>query len=163
MNAQTNHGRLSDVAHVGHLFANAAQNSHAHTFHVQIVGTNSIAWAHGDPTVIRYLSYCQSPVIANYRFNFSNHFLVSQCRLTSRAGVAFNGGSTTSYLTPCIQPTYVEYNCLLIFFHLSTWRWAMKRAETCSCSWCNKCRGRLQRRFYHLLPPPLYTTHISGV
>jgi len=27
MNAQTNHGQLSDVAHVGHLLANAAQTS----------------------------------------------------------------------------------------------------------------------------------------
>jgi len=30
-------------------------------------------------TVIRYLSYCQSPVIANDCSNFSNHFLVSRC------------------------------------------------------------------------------------
>jgi len=45
-------------------------------------------------TVIRYLSYCQSPVIANDCSNFSNHFLVSLCWRSSRAGVAFNGGST---------------------------------------------------------------------
>jgi len=38
MNAQTNHGRLSDVAHVGHLLVNATQTSHTHKFHVQIVG-----------------------------------------------------------------------------------------------------------------------------
>jgi len=30
MNAQTNHGRLSEVAHVGHLLANAAQTSRTH-------------------------------------------------------------------------------------------------------------------------------------
>jgi len=30
MNAQTNHGRLSDVSHVGHLLANAAQTSRIH-------------------------------------------------------------------------------------------------------------------------------------
>jgi len=30
MNAQTNDGRLSDVAHVGHLFVNAAQTSRTH-------------------------------------------------------------------------------------------------------------------------------------
>ena len=30
MNAQTNHGRLSDVAHVGHLLANAEQTSRTH-------------------------------------------------------------------------------------------------------------------------------------
>ena len=34
--------------------------------------------------------------------------------------------------------TQVEYSCLLSFFHLSTWRWPMKRAKTCSCSLCNK-------------------------
>jgi len=30
-------------------------------------------------TVIQYLSYCQSPVIANDFSNFSNHVLVSRC------------------------------------------------------------------------------------
>jgi len=45
-------------------------------------------------TAIRYFSYCQSPVIANDCSNFSNHFLVSRCWRSSRAGVAFNGGST---------------------------------------------------------------------
>jgi len=56
--------------------------------------TDCIAWAHGDPTVIRYLSYCQSPVIAKDCSNFSNHFLVSRCWRSSRAEVAFSGGST---------------------------------------------------------------------
>ena len=32
--------------------------------------TDCIAWAHGDPTVIRYLSCCQSPVIVNNCSNF---------------------------------------------------------------------------------------------
>ena len=45
-------------------------------------------------TVIRYLSYCQYPVIANDCSNFSNHFLLSWCWRSSRAGVAFSGGST---------------------------------------------------------------------
>ena len=33
-----------------------------------------------------------------------------------------------------------RYFCLLTSttFHLSTWRWQMKSAETCSCSLCNK-------------------------
>jgi len=35
---------------------------------------------HAKPrTVILYLSYCQSPVIANDCSNYSNHFLVSRC------------------------------------------------------------------------------------
>jgi len=49
---------------------------------------------HANIAVIRYLSYCQSPVIANDCSNFSNHFLVSRCWRSSRAGVAFNGGTT---------------------------------------------------------------------
>jgi len=50
--------------------------------------------SHKRRTVIRYLSYCQSPVIANDCSNFSNHFLVSRCWQSSRVGVAFNRGST---------------------------------------------------------------------
>jgi len=45
-------------------------------------------------TVIHYLSYCQSPVIANDCSDFSNRFLVSRCWRSSRAGVTFSGGST---------------------------------------------------------------------
>ena len=78
MIAQTNHGRLSDVVHVGHLLANAAQTSRTHVSCADR-RLNCIAWDHGDPTVIRYLSYRQSPVIANDCSNFSNHFLVSRC------------------------------------------------------------------------------------
>ena len=49
----------------------------------------------------------------------------------------------------CIQHTQVEYNCLLrFFFHLSTWRWPMKSAETCSCSLCNKCYTYL---YHHIV------------
>jgi len=54
-------------------------------------------------TVIRYLSYCQSPVIANECSNFSNHFLVSRCWRSSRAGVAFNGVSTLFKSTQPVQ------------------------------------------------------------
>jgi len=65
--------------------------------------TDCIAWAHGNPTVIRCLSYCQSPVITNNFCNFSNHFLVSQCWRSSRAEVAFNGGSTLFKLTEPVK------------------------------------------------------------
>jgi len=34
---------------------------------------------HANVAVMRYLPYCQSPVIANDCSNFSNHFLVSRC------------------------------------------------------------------------------------
>ena len=53
----------------------------------------------------------------------------------------------TSYILPshCIQPTQFKCSCLLTFFQLSTWKWAMKRAETCSWSSCNK--------LYISLPP----------
>jgi len=54
-------------------------------------------------TVICYLSYCQSPVIANDCSNFSNHFLVSQCWRSFWAGVAFNGGSTLFKLTEPVK------------------------------------------------------------
>ena len=53
MNAQTNHGRLFVIAHVGHLLANAAQTSRTHVSCADH-RLNCITWAHGDPTVIRY-------------------------------------------------------------------------------------------------------------
>ena len=84
-------------------------------FHVQTVSWNCIAWAHADPTVIRYLSYCQSPVIANNCSNFSNHFLVSRCWRSSRAEVAFNGGSVLFKSTEpntCVRPiAFSPYDC----------------------------------------------------
>ena len=57
-------------------------------------------------TIIRYLSYCQSPVIANDCSNFGNHFLVSRCWRSSRARVAFSGGSTLFK-----SPEPVEHLC----------------------------------------------------
>jgi len=47
--------------------------------------------------------------------------------------------------THCIQPTQVKCSCLLSFLQLSTWRWPIKRPETCSWSLCNK--------LYIFLPP----------
>ena len=70
----------------------AGSSRHPAIFPV-VFGKNCIVWAHGYPTVIRYLSYCQYPVIAKDCSNFSNHFLVSRCWRSFRAGVAFNGGS----------------------------------------------------------------------
>ena len=71
----------------------AGSSRHPAIFPV-VFASHCIAWAHGVPTVIHYLSYCQSPVIANDFSNFSNHFLVSRCWRSYRAGVAFNGDST---------------------------------------------------------------------
>ena len=48
MSAQTNHGRLSDIAHVGHLLANAAQKF-AHT---RFICRSSVKIASHEPTEI---------------------------------------------------------------------------------------------------------------
>jgi len=62
-------------------------------------------------TVIRYLSYCQSPVIANDCSNFTNHFLVSRCWRSSRAGDAFYGVSTL-FKSTCLRPNAsLPYAC----------------------------------------------------
>jgi len=62
-------------------------------------------------TVIRYLSYCQSPVIANDCSNFINHFLLCGCWRSSRAGVDFNGGSTL-FKSTCVRPiAFLPYAC----------------------------------------------------
>ena len=59
--------------------------------------------SHKCRTVIWSLSYYQFPVIANNWSNFRNHFLISQCWRLSRAGVAFNRGSTLFKLTEPVK------------------------------------------------------------
>jgi len=67
-------------------------------------------------TVIRYLSYCQSPVIANNFSNFSNQFLVSRCCRSSRAGAhstdVLHSLKRRNQSNTCVRPiTSSPYAC----------------------------------------------------
>jgi len=90
--------------------------------HVHIISTN-IRW------------YCRS--------NYVNLDIAYSSRTPVPTPPILHNTCQISYplhLVPphCIQPTEVEYSCLLSFFNFSTWRWPMKRTETCSCYLCNK-------------------------
>jgi len=112
--------------------------------HVHIISTN-IRWYH--------------------RFNYINLDIAYNSRTHVPTPPILHNTCKISYplhlLPPhCIQHTQVEYSWLVSFFHLSTWRWPMKSAETCSCSLCNKLYTYLHHHVFvldkYVLYPPIW-------